>query len=74
MTKFCSKVIFPKYVGQCVCKVERVRAALESNSKRGTFDKISNHQEFWNIEMGYMIYDMGIGHFRFREKKIRKSF
>ena len=29
---------------------KRVRATLESSSKRGSFDKIFSRQEFWNFE------------------------
>ena len=31
-------------------KFERVRATLESSSKRGSFDNIFSRQEFWNFE------------------------
>ena len=27
-----------------------MRATLESSLKRGSFDRISSHQEFWNFE------------------------
>ena len=33
-----------------ICSKIRVRATLESSSKRGSFDKISSRQEFWNFE------------------------
>ena len=46
-------------------ELRRARAALESSSKRGSFDRISNCQEFWSIEMGHLTYDMGIGWRRF---------
>ena len=38
---------------------KRVRATLESSSKRGSSDRISNRQEFWSIEMGHVIYNNG---------------
>ena len=43
-------------------KGKEARAALESSSKRGSSDRISNHQEFWSIEMGHLTYDMGKGY------------
>ena len=46
-------------------KLKRVRAAPESSLKRGSFDRISNSQEFWNIEMGHLIRNIGIGQMRF---------
>ena len=48
-------------------RFERARSALESSSKRGSFDRISNRQEFWSIEMGHLKYDMGL---RQRRKKV----
>ena len=43
----------------------RARAALESSSKRGSFQRIFNCQEFWSIEMGHLTYNMGIWWRRF---------
>ena len=48
-----------------VYKTKRVRATLESSSKRGSFNRISNRQEFWSIEIGHLTYNMGIGHWGF---------
>ena len=44
---------------QMVLDLKRARAALESSSKRGCSDRISNCQEFWSIEMGYLTYGNG---------------
>ena len=40
-------------------KGKEARAALESSSKRGSSDRISNRQEFWSIEMGHLTYNNG---------------
>ena len=50
----CEKLLFPKI------DERRARAASESNSKRGSFEWITNCQEFWSIEMGHLTYEMGI--------------
>ena len=39
---------------------KQARAASDSSSKRGRLDRIINCQEFWNREMGYLTYGMGI--------------
>ena len=46
-----------------------MRATLESSSKRGSFNRISNPQEFWSTEIGHLTYNMGIGHWRFWEEE-----
>ena len=33
--------------------LKQAGTALESSSKTGSFDRISNRQEFWSIEMGH---------------------
>ena len=48
---------------------KRARAALESSSKRGSFDRISKQQEFWSVEMGHLTYNIGIERWRFWEKE-----
>ena len=40
-------------------QMHSARAALESSSKRGSFDRISNHQEFWSVELGHLTYNNG---------------
>ena len=50
-------------------RFERARAALESSSKRGSFDRISNCQEFWSKEMGHLTHNMGIGCWILRGRK-----
>ena len=47
---------------------KRARAALESSSKRGSFQRISNRQEFWSIEVGQIILEYGVG--GFERKKV----
>ena len=44
---------------------KQARAALESSSKRGSSDRISNRLELKSIEMGHLTYNMGTGHWRF---------
>ena len=70
----CDKMIknSPCKVGLSVCLrsslnfvPKQARAALESSSKRGSFDKSCNRQEFLSIEMGHLTYDMGIVQRRF---------
>ena len=36
--------------------LKQAGTALESSSKTGSFDRISNRQEFWSIEMGHLTY------------------
>ena len=33
------------------CRIERVRATLESSSRRGSYERIYSRQEFWNFEI-----------------------
>ena len=40
--------------------MKQVIAALESSSKRGSSDGISNCQVFWRIEMGHLTYNNGV--------------
>ena len=70
----CDKMIknSPCKVGLSVCLrsslnfvPKQATAALESSSKRGSFDKSCNRQEFLSIEMGHLTYDMGIVRRRF---------
>ena len=49
---------------------QRARAASESSSKRGSFDRITNCQEFWNIEMGHLTYEMESSWGGFELKKV----
>ena len=35
-------------------------STIESSSKRGSFEWITNCQEFWSIEMWHLTYEMGI--------------
>jgi len=42
-----------------ISKAKRARAALESSSKRGSPERISNRQEFWNKEIGHLTYNDG---------------
>ena len=43
---------------------------LEKNEQgKGSFDRISNRQEFCSIEMGHLTYNMGIGNSRFQEEE-----
>ena len=39
--------------------MKRARAALESSSKRGSSDRISNRLELKSIEMGHLTYNDG---------------
>ena len=59
-----------------ICSAIQARAASESSSKRASFDRITNCQEFWSIEMGHLAHEheMGIELRRFEEEAIVRSF
>ena len=47
--------------------MKRARAASESSSKRWNFDWITNCQEFLNIEMGHMRWELNQEGFKIKK-------